>query len=32
MFITAPQKQVYLNNNNLQLTYNNEVLSVVRTL
>ena len=32
MFITTPQKQVYLNNYNLQLTYNNEVLSVVRTL
>ena len=32
MFITTPQKQVYLNNYNLQLTDNNEVLSVVRTL
>ena len=29
MIITKPQKQVYLNNYNLQLTYNNEALSVV---
>ena len=29
VLITAPQKRVYLHNNNLQLTYNNEAFSVV---
>ena len=29
ILITTPQKQIHLNNNNLQLTYNNEELSVV---
>ena len=29
MLITTPQKRIHLNNNNLQLTYNNEELSVV---
>ena len=29
MLITTPQKRVYLNKYNLQLTYNNEALSVV---
>ena len=30
MLITTSQKRVYLNNYNLQLTYNNEALSVVQ--
>ena len=29
MLITTPQKRIHLNNNNLQLTYNNEELPVV---
>ena len=29
MLITTPQKRIHLNDNNLQLTYNNEELSVV---
>ena len=29
MLIIIPQKRIHLNNNNLQLTYNNEELSVI---
>ena len=29
MLITTPQERVYLNNYNIQLTYNNEALSVI---